>query len=635
MDKTNKTSSLLRRRALTGTSLAVLALIFVALVVLSGTLLRGLRIDLTENRLYTLSDGTRAVVERIEEPLNLYFFFSEEAAETYPALRSYAARVRELLEEIAAEAGGDIRLEVIDPLPFSEAEERAAAFGLQALPLGGTGETLFFGLAGTNSTDGQTVIPFFDPRKETFLEYDIAKLLASLAIDDKPVVGLLSTLPMGGGFDPRTQSPREGWVIEGELRQLFELRALDASVASIDADVDLLVLVHPKDLAEDTLYAIDQFVLRGGRLVVFVDPHSEVEQPAPGADPMASMFQPRSSDLARLFEAWGVRFDPSQVVLDAQNALQIQTPEGGVVRHLGILGLSTDDLNQKDVVSAELEAVNLSFAGHFELTEAAAESLRLEPLAQSSATAATIAADRVRMLPDPESLFDEFTPGGEPFVLAARLTGPLSTAFPARTGDAHLASSRQDANIILVADTDLLADRMWVQVQAFLGQRLVNAFANNGDFVVNMVDNLVGSAELIAVRARATSSRPFDTVEALKRKADDRFRLKEQELQAELADTERKLTELQGARTDQQSLMLSDAQRAELARFQEQKLRVRRELREVRRQLDADIDALGARLKFVNIAGVPLLVTLGALALLAWRARQRRNRHLVRTEGRA
>ena len=629
----DNTSHRLRRRALTGTSLLVLALIFVALVVLSGTLLRGLRLDLTENRLYTLSDGTRAVIGRIEEPLNLYFFFSDEAAEAYPALRSYGNRVRELLEEIAAEAGGDIRLEVIDPLPFSEAEERAAGFGLQALPLGNTGETLFFGLAGTNSTDGQTVIPFFDPRKETFLEYDIAKLVASLAIADKPVVGLLSSLPMGAGFDPRTQSASEGWVIEGELRQLFEVRALETPLEAIDPDIDLLVLVHPKALADEALYAIDQFVLGGGRLIVFVDPHSEAEQPAPGADPMAAMFQPRSSDLAKLFAAWGVRFDPAQVVLDAQNALQIQTPEGNVVRHLGILGLSTDDLNQKDVVSAELEAVNLSFAGHFELDESASGDLHLEPLAQSSSAAATVPADRVRMLPDPEALYSGFAPRGEPFVLAARLTGPLQTAFPGRSGEGHLAQSREDANIVLVADTDLLADRLWVQVQQFLGQRLVNAFANNGDFVVNLVDNLVGSADLITVRARATSSRPFDTVEALKRGADERFRQKEQELQAELAETERKLTELQGARSDQQSLMLTDDQRAELARFQEQKLRIRRELREVRRQLDADIDALGARLKFLNIAGVPLLVTLAALGVLAWRGRQRRLRQQQPAEG--
>ena len=616
------TNRKLHARALAGSTLLLLALIFVALVVLGGLLLRGARVDLTENNLYTLSDGTRAILERIEEPVHLYYFFSESAAADIPMLRTYSNRVRELLEEIAAASGDRIRLEVIDPLPFSEAEDRAAQFGLQALPIGNSGETLFFGLAGTNSTDGQTVIPFFQPDKEAFLEYDIAKLIASLAIDDKPVVGLLSSLPMGQAFNPQRGAVDEGWVIEGELRQLFDLRTLQPTLTSIEPEVDLLVLVHPQGLTDDALYAIDQFALRGGRLVVFVDPHSEVQQATPGADPAAAMFQPTSSSLEKLLAAWGVRFDPAQVVLDAQNALQIQAPDGNVVRHLAILGLGKDDLNQKDVVSAELEAVNLSSAGFLELTDEATATL--EPLAQSSSASSAVPAERLRMLADPEALYAGFAPRGEPMVLAARLTGPLKTAFPERSGDGHLAASSTDANMILVADSDLLSDRMWVQVQAFLGQRLLNAFANNGDFVVNMVDNLVGSAELIGVRARASSSRPFGTVEALKRSADDRFRIKEQELQAQLAETERNLAELQGARSDQQSLMLSPEQQAELQRFQDEKLRIRKELRQVRRQLDADIEALGAKLKFLNIVAMPLLVTLVAIALMWWRARRRK-----------
>ena len=616
------TNRKLHARAVAGSTLLLLALIFVALVVLSGLLLRGARVDLTENNLYTLSDGTRAILERIEEPVNLYYFFSEGATENIPMLRTYSNRVRELLEEIAAESGGKVRLEVIDPLPFSEAEDRAAQFGLQALPIGSTGESLFFGLAGTNSTDGQTVIPFFQPDKEAFLEYDIAKLVASLAIEDKPVVGLLSSLPLGAAFNPQRGAVDEGWVIDGELRQLFEVRALQPTLATIEPDVDLLVLVHPQGLGDDALYAIDQFALRGGRLVVFVDPHSEAQQPSPGADPAAAMFQPKSSTLEKLFAAWGVRFDPDQVVLDAQNALQIQAPDGGVIRHLAILGLGQDDLNQNDVVAAELEAVNLSTAGFIELAEGA--EVTLEPLAQSSSGSSTVPAERLRMLPDPEALYADFSPRGEPMVLAARLTGPLKTAFPERSGEGHLAVSSTDANMILVADSDLLSDRLWVQVQAFLGQRLLNAFANNGDFVVNMVDNLVGSAELIGVRARASSSRPFGTVEAIKRSADDRFRIKEQELQAQLAETERNLAQLQGARSDQQSLMLSAEQQAELQRFQDEKLRIRKELRQVRRQLDADIESLGAKLKFLNIVAMPLLVTLLAIALMVWRARRRK-----------
>ncbi|GIX35504.1 MAG: hypothetical protein KatS3mg126_1283 [Lysobacteraceae bacterium] len=613
----------LHRRTLTGTTLVVLGLLFVAGVVLSGALLRGLRLDLTENRLYTLSEGTRAILERLEEPVHLTFYFSEHATGDIPQLRTYANRVRELLEEMAQVAGGKLQLEVIDPQPFSEEEDRATAFGLQAVPLGDGASSLFFGLAGTNSTDGQMAIPFFQPDKEAFLEYDIAKLISGLSGESKPVVGLISTLDLGPGFDPAARRVTDGQVIYEEMRNLFEVKRLEPTVTRIDDGIQLLMLVHPRGLSADTLYAIDQFVLRGGRLLVFVDPHSEMQQSGADADPAAAMFEGKSSDLKELFAAWGVKYDPDRVVLDGQTALQIQVrPDRPPVRHLAILGLGPEQLNQDDVVSADLGVVNFSTAGYFLPAEGA--TTRLEALAQSSGAAMTVPSERVRFLPDPEQLFADFTPTGERYVLAARLSGKLKTAFPDRKDEGHLAESKGEAGIILVADTDLLSDRLWVQIQQFFGQRLVNAFADNGNFVVNAVDNLTGSSDLIKVRTRPTSRRPFTTVEALKRQADDRFRAKEQELQAQLSETERRLTELQKARNDQGSTLLTPEQRAELQRFQQEKLRIRKELRQVRRQLDADIDALGAKLKFINIVGVPLLVTLAAVGFALWRARRRK-----------
>lgn len=613
----------LHRRALAGSTLVILAVLFVALVVLVGALLRGARLDLTSNQLYTLSDGTIAVIDKLEEPINLYFYFSDQAAQDMAPLRTYANRVRELLEEIAARSNGNIRLEVIDPLPFSEEEDRATAFGLQAVPLGTSGGSLFFGMAGTNSTDGQVIIPFFQPDKENFLEYDIAKLISSLSGEDKPVVGVLSKLDIGPGFDPATSQATEGWVAYSEMSNLFDVRRLEPSATSFDEDLQLLVLVHPKDLSDDTLYAIDQFVLGGGRLLVLVDPHSESETAGAGTDPTQAMFASKSSTLDRLFDAWGVRFDPEQVVLDAEHALQIQPrADAAPVRHLGVLGLGPEALNQADVISAELEAVNVSTIGHFVLADDA--TVTMEPLAQSSANAALVATERMRFLPDPDSLFADFTPTGEHYVLAARLAGALKTAFPDRSGAAHRSESARDANIVLIADTDVLSDRLWVQVQQFFGQRLLNAFANNGDFVINAVDNLVGSAELIAVRTRARSARPFTRVEDIRRRAEDRFRIKEQELQAELTETERQLAELQRARADQGSTMLSSEQQAALQRFQQEKLRIRTELRQVRRQLDADIQSLGARLKLLNIIGMPLVLTVAAAGFAWWRARRRR-----------
>ncbi|MBD8524681.1 GldG family protein [Pseudomarimonas arenosa] len=615
--------NLLQRRALTGTSLLVIALLFIASVMLVGVLFRGVRLDLTANQLYTVSDGTRAVVNQLDEPVQLYFYFSEQAAADIPHLRTYAQRVRELLEEIAAGSGGKVRLEVIDPEPFSEAEDRATAAGLQGVPLGNGQGSLFFGLAGTNSTDGAMAIPFFQPDKEAFLEYDVAKLINGLSGKEKPVIGMLSTLEIGPGFDPAARRVTDGAVVYGELKNLFEVKQVEKTVTSIDEEIELLMLVHPKGLSTDTLYAIDQFVMRGGRLIVFVDPHAEMEQAGQGVDPTQAMFESKSSNLDTLFKAWGIKFDPEQVVLDAELGLPIQSrPDRGPSPHLAILGLGVEQLNQNDVVSAQLEAVNMSTAGHFVVLDGA--TANWEALAQSSANSTTVATDRVRFLPDPDQLFNEFVPSKERYVLAGRLSGQLNTAFPDRSGDGHLSETREPANVILFADTDLLTDRLWVQVQQFFSQKVMNAFANNGDFIINAADNMVGSADLISVRTRPSSARPFDTVEALKRAADDRFRSKERELQAQLSETERKLSELQDNRSDQSSTLLTEEQRQALERFQDEKLRIRKELRQVQHQLNDDIQKLGTQLKFLNILGVPLVLTVIALVFALLRLRQRK-----------
>ncbi|MFO0042348.1 MAG: Gldg family protein [Pseudomonadota bacterium] len=610
------------RRALTGGTLAVLAVLFVAVIALTNSLLRGAQLDLTENRLYTLSEGTVEVIGAIDEPINLYFFFSDRGTAELPQIRTYATRVRELLESIARRSGGKIRLSVIDPLPFSEEEDRAAGFGLQAVPTGPTGETIFFGLAGTNATDGQMVIPFFQPDKEAFLEYDVAKMIHGLVTSTKPVVGLMAELDIAPGFDPRTRQMRQGWAVHQSLAELFELRSLDPqATSSIDEAIKTVVVVHPKALSEDAQYALDQFVLRGGNLLVFVDPNAELDAAAEDPNnPSAAMFANRSSNLERLFKAWGVAYDPSKVVLDAENALQVQTQTGAPVRHMAILGLRAQALNQQDVVTAQLGTLNLSTAGSFRMADDA--SLALEPLLQSSAQASSVDAERVRFLPDPSALFADFVASGENYVLAGRLTGTAKTAFGERSGSSHLAESKQPVNILLVADTDLLSDRLWVQVQNFFGQQIMNAFANNGDFVANAVDNLTGSSALISIRGRATSARPFTTVVALRRGADDRFRATERKLNEELQETERKLNELQRARADDASMLLTPEQRAELDRFQKRKLEIRKELREVRRRLDADIEALGWKLKVINIALVPLLLTAGALGFAWWRRRR-------------
>src|SRR6202795_95558 len=613
--------------------LIALAVLFLAVVMLSNVGLRGMRVDLTQNRLYTLSPGTQQVLAELKEPINLYFYFSREAAaKQAPLVMPYAARVREFLEELAARAGGKIHVTIVDPQPFSDEEDRAAEFGLQSLQAGG-GDALYFGLAGTNSTDGRSAIPSFQADREEFLEYDVAKLISELGTPKKPVIGLMSSLGLQGQFNPMTGQMGEPWPILTQLQELFTVRSSTADVDHIDKDVDVLMLVHPKALPPKTLYAIDQFVMRGGRILLFVDPNAGGDTAGQDpSNPLAGAMAHHSSDLAPLLASWGVDYDASKVIGDLERGLEVRTSmQSPPIRHIGILGLAHGDMNQKDVVSASLDKINLATAGFVAAHPGAKTTF--EPLLQSSTSAAPIPAQRFNALTDPATLRDGFKPTGIRYALAARVTGPVESAFPqgappdqkAAAGGppaSHLAKS-PSANIVIIADTDLLMDYMWVQTREVFGQRVAQAFANNGDLGANILDNLSGTSALISVRGRATFSRPFERVEALRRQADDRLRSKALELQAELQQTETKLTELQRKRNDQASLMLSPEQEAELKRFVAEKARARKELRETQRGLDVDINRLNSWLKVINIAVAPLCVAVAGVIILALRRRRR------------
>ncbi|MEO8161421.1 MAG: GldG family protein, partial [Arenimonas sp.] len=401
-------------------ALPLLALAFMGLVWLSSVSLQGARLDLTEHGQYTLSPGTLRILDKIPEPITLQLYWSEKAAQGEPQFRIFAQRVRELLQEVASHSHGKVKLQVIDPEPFSDAEDKAAEYGLQGVPLGNSGDTLYFGLVGSNSTDGESVMPFIQPDKEAFLEYDIARLLTTLSAPGKPVLALLSGLPQGPGYNPLTGQARPAWVMDRQLSEFFDIRRLQANPGSIGDDVSVLMVVHPKSLEPDAQYAIDQFVLRGGHLLVFVDPDAESD-PGGAIDPTQPT-RTRSSDLPILFASWGLEYDPGKVVLDAQAALQVQPdPAQPPVRHLAILGLKKASMNQKDVVTADLESLNLSSAGAINLR--AGSPLRLEPLVQSSSNSALAGIEAVRAASsDPTLLGRDFKPdGGGPYVLAARL----------------------------------------------------------------------------------------------------------------------------------------------------------------------------------------------------------------------
>ncbi len=611
------------RKLLTGGALAVLAVLLVAVILISNVLFRGARVDLTQGHLYTLSQGTKNILANIDEPIHLYYFYSDKGSQDLPQLRTYATRVRELLEEMAGRAGGKIQLEVIDPLPFSEDEDRATSYGLQAVPAGQQGEKIFLGLAGTNSTNGKSVIPFLQPNKEAFLEYDIAKLVNDLTQAKKPTIGLITGLPITQGFDQQTRSMRDPWAVDQQLSQSFDVRQLSAaSVKSIDKDINVLVVVHPKNLTDDALYAIDQFVLRGGHLLAFVDPDAEADETgADPSNPQAAMMADKSSDLPKLFKAWGVEYDPHKVVLDRSHGVQVSVGQGAApVRDVAILGFTKRDLNSDDVTTANLDSINVASAGFFQLAKDSKN--KLVPLIQSGTDSMTVPVERVKFMPDPSQLLNGFAPTKTNYVIAGRLEGKFATAFPDRKDEGHLAEAKDSGEIILVADTDMLTDRMWVNVQPFFGQKLMNAFANNGDFFINSVDNLTGSSDLISIRGRAISQRPFTRVDDMKRAAEENFRDTEQKLQKELQETERRLTDLQSGKAKGSEMILSPEQQKELQDFTAKKVEIRKQLRQVQRSLDENIDALGARLKLINIGLMPLLITLAALAFAFSRRRR-------------
>jgi ABC-type uncharacterized transport system involved in gliding motility auxiliary subunit len=613
-------------------ALLAIAVLFIGLTIIIAFVLRGARFDFTESRLYTIAPGTQNIVSSLKEPINLYFFFSQEATSQSPPLRAYAQRVRELLEEVARRSKGKIKLNVIDPAPFSEDEDRATEFGLTPAPAGPYGESVYFGLAGTNSTDGRETIPLFAEEKEQFLEYDITSLIYRLSNPKKPTVGVLSTLPVDASFDQNTGRMQEGWASLAQLGELVQLRTLSPDIAKIDADVDLLVLIHPKELQPKTLYAIDQFVMRGGKLIAFVDPQSENDPAAQQGGPMA--MAPRSSSLGPLLDAWGVAYDPGKVVGDRGLGLTVQLRQDAQPsQHIGIIGLNRESMDAKDVVTSALNSINVWSAGALKKKDGA--TIQFSPLLQSSTDAELLPVMRFSFMADPQSLLEGFKPSGERYTIAARVHGKLKSAYPngapPAEGDAkpaaageHKTESAGDADLLIVADSDILADLMWVRSQNVFGQRVMMAVANNGDFLANAVDNLAGSSDLISIRGRQSFFRPFTKVDQLRQHAGEQLNAKEKELDKELSDTEQRLTQLEAGRSSAGSLVMTPEQQAELTRFQQERLRIRKELRDVRRSLDVEIEQLGTKLKFLNIALVPLLLAIGAIALAFARRRRLR-----------
>ncbi|HKW54577.1 MAG TPA: Gldg family protein [Stellaceae bacterium] len=652
----------LSRRAAAAVAIVCAAILLVAINVIAEHILPSARLDLTQRHLYTLSDGSKKTLAHIDEPITLRYYYSPRLGDEVPSYGIYAQRVREMLEEYAALAKGKIRLEILDPQPFSPTEDRAVAFGLQGVPIDQGGEQVYFGLAATNSTDDQQVIPFFQPERERFLEYDLTKLVHSLAFPKKTVVGLATSLPLEGDFMAAMQGrPLQPYTIVEQLRQLYDVRTLSPDFDKVDGDIDVLMIAHPQGLSEKTLYAIDQFVLKGGKALVFVDPYSETQ--AAHANRMNPSPAGTASNLDKLFAAWGLDMVPGKVAGDRRDARRVNAGTGSRVLpidYVAWLALKEDNLNKDNLVTGDLSQINLASAGILTPRDGAATTFT--PLITTSEDSEEIPVDKVEGLPDVAGLLSDFKSDNKKLTLAAQITGPAKTAFPdgppkAATSDkdkgdkdkekngatepaktdaakpegqesapAQVKASAQPIHVIVVADTDILDDRFWVQVQDFFGQRVAIPTAGNGDFVTNAVDVLSGGNDLIGLRTRGTSARPFEVVQNIQRAADERYQAREKDLEQQLKDTEAKIKDLRGKGGAGGNVTLAAEQVQAIDNFRAQMLDIRRELRGVQLNLRQDIDRLKAALEFFDIAFIPLLVGVAAIVLGIMRMQRRKRR---------
>lgn len=604
----------MRRRPFFLLALACLAALFVAVNALGGLWLKRVRLDLTEDRLYTLSQGARDIVDRLSEPVDVTFFYSRDLAQNYQQIRGYGARVRETLQAYAARSGGMIRLEIVDPAPYSVEEDRAIAAGMEAAPTD-AGDPLYFGLSARNAVDERAVIAFFSPEREPFLEYELARVFSELESPAEVKVALLTGLPLETGPQGGAallSNKAQGLFAFREMISAFDLDILDGDFAEIPDDADVLVLAHPGPLEDDQLYAIDQWVLRHGRALVFLDPYSRLAL-TPGPTGMPPLDAQRFSDLGPLIEAWGVAFDPETVVLDPDNALRAAFLEDGrrVERDYPLwLEVRPDAMDPDDLATAPLKrGLHLIAAGRLDPVEGAATDFT--PLARTSPAAGVADAMQTGGDPTPDELMAGFRPAGGPMTLIARVSGAAASAFPAGAPDGVSpdadALTSGDVEIILTADSDLFDDGFYVADDGLFGQ---STFMDNAAFVLNAIDLLAGDAALISLRSRPSSARPMKRVEALRAAAEMRYFEEQSSLEAELAAAESRLQELEAAGkvstafSDAASQEESDeAERARAAIFD-----TRARLRDVQRNFRADVERLEAWLIFLNVWLTPILV---------------------------
>ena len=595
---------------------------FAGLNLLARATLDGARLDLTERGLYQLSDGTRDVLQRLDEPVRLTFYYSRREAAQYPAIRAYGARVREMLRTIAAQSAGQVQLEEVDPDPFSAEEDAAIAAGLEAVPTEGGGQ-IFFGLTGRNAVDDQRVIAFFDPNEEARLEYAIVRAIAELERARTPVIAIISDLPFAPDFDGNSANP----IIDA-LAETFDVEWLERDFEAIPQAADALFLFHPAPLSEAQAYAVDQFALSRGRVLALIDPMAHVAL-KPGPDGLPPISANRASSLDRLLAGWGVIYDRNTVAMDAETGLPVQIAEGGRTRMRAYplwFQVRPSGMNRDlPAVAGLSRGVNLGSPGVLEPAPGFED--RFAPLLSTTIAAARTDADIAASSPSPEELLRTLDPAPDaPLTLAAQIDGVFETAFPdgppaeADTEpSAHRDRSGGPGEIVIVADADLLDPAFYLSVSAAEGEQIL---ADNLALVLNLADRLAGDPALVSLRSRAGSARPMARVEALRSDAEARYLELQGRLQAELAEAEARLDDLNAAGRASALGGADAAGSAEAEVLRAQIVDARERLREIERGFRVEIDALERSLQFWTVWIPPLGVMLAGFGFALWRRRR-------------
>lgn len=624
-------------------SVAGVAIMFV--IIVAANVILGFvktRIDFTQEKLFTLSEGTKTIIDQLaakDQNVEIRFYFSNER-EVHPVIRNYGQRVEDLLHEFQVRSKGRIELKKLSPKPNSDEQDAARLDGVEGQQIQIGQEEVYLGLAVSIAPD-KVAIPFLDPQRETLLEYDIARAISQVMNPKKAVIGVMTPLPMfGQPMNPmmmrmQQQQPQEPWYFIQEIQRDFEVKQVPMESETIDSDIKVLLVVHPKEITDKAQYAIDQFVMRGGKLIAFLDAMSLVDKPANPQNPMMANMPGGPSNLEKLVKAWGLTFDNSKVVADLTYATMLSRGQrGGGEKVPAFLTVNETGIEHNDILTSQLKKVMIPFGGYFSGTPAAG--LKQTVLLQTTTESQQVDGFQAQF--SSKDIVDKFSPSGKKYALAVRLEGKFKTAYPdgkpsaeakdadkdkkdgdkkdEKSSDGSLKESKSEGVVILVGDSDFVYDQFAVQVQNFFGQKMVQYFNDNLSFAQNMVEQLAGDSNLIRVRSRAVSSRPFTVVQEMEAKAQSKHRKAIQDLQEELQKTQAKLTELQQHKKEAgQRFVLSPEQEAEVAKFRKQESEAKVSLRKVEKDLRKDRESLEGFLKGVNIAGMPLVVVIAGLAV--------------------